>query len=234
MSCDSSFLLGHRERKRNQVRNLSVSDIEELDILEIMLFYCIPRKDVRDIAKFILQEFKTIHNFLSSEEILWRELILKKYTLNENTIFFFKILKSLIYRVTLQNVVHSPVLKNWTKVLEFLKVNISFSTTEKLVVLFLDSAHRLKNVYYQSLGCVNETPVSIKTILKKGIALDSTKIIISHNHPSGNIQPSEQDIQVTKKLEASCQVLDIKLIDHIIVSKNDHYSFAENGLINIL
>ena len=219
---------GHRKRKKQQMSNISISEMLDVDLLEVALFYCIPRRDVRPMSKKILRDFKTLGNFLQSEEHL-----LQNYDYcTDNMLFFFKIIKALLYKMTLHSCTKIPVLKTWNKVLDFLKNNISFGGTEKMIVLFLDHAYKLKYIYYQEIGCIDETPLFIRDILKKAISSNASNIVLSHNHPSGNPQPSDKDIEMTRRLSVSCATLNIKLLDHIIVSHNDHYSFAENEMIH--
>lgn len=102
---------------------------------------------------------------------------------------------------------------------------------EMFYVIYLNNAQSI--IHYESIssGGTTATVVDLKVILKNAIGFLTAKVIVAHNHPSGNLQPSSQDIHLTKKLKSALELVDIQLIDHIIVGGNHYYSFADNGMI---
>ena len=103
---------------------------------------------------------------------------------------------------------------------------------EEFIVLYLDQGHRVKGVYKLSKGGITSTVADVRLILSVGLKCLATGIILSHNHPSGNLNPSENDKLITKKLKEACQLLEISLLDHIIIAAHSgYYSYADMGLM---
>jgi DNA repair protein RadC len=110
----------------------------------------------------------------------------------------------------------------------FLKTNYGHYNHEVFAVIFLNNAFKLITHQIMSQGGLTSTMVDVRLILKKALALNATKLVVCHNHPSGNVQPSREDIAITQKIKEACKTVDIHLEDHIIVSADNHYSFANN------
>lgn len=102
---------------------------------------------------------------------------------------------------------------------------------EEFKVLLLNRNNEVLGIYPLSKGGVSGTFVDIKLVFSVALKCNASSIIVSHNHPSGNLKPSEADKNLTEKLRVAGNYLDIKLLDHIIVTKNDYYSFADNGIL---
>lgn len=102
---------------------------------------------------------------------------------------------------------------------------------EEFKVLLLNRSNKVLGIYCMSKGGVSGTVVDAKLIFSVALKCNASSIIISHNHPSGNLNPSDSDLRLTKKLKKAGEHLDISLLDHIIVSKDSYYSFLDNGLI---
>ncbi|MFT4023730.1 MAG: DNA repair protein RadC [Flavihumibacter sp.] len=102
---------------------------------------------------------------------------------------------------------------------------------EIFVVLFLNRANRIKHQEIISMGGINGTVADPRVIMKKAIEHEASSLVISHNHPSGNLSPSKADEELTRKIHEATRLLDIKLVDHIIVSSQGYFSFADQGLI---
>lgn len=107
----------------------------------------------------------------------------------------------------------------------------SLELQEHFIALYLNQANQILGYYNHSIGGINATIADRRLILATALASASVSIIVSHNHPSGNLQPSLPDIDLTKKLKEGAKTLDIVLLDHIIITKNGYYSFADEGLL---
>ena len=103
---------------------------------------------------------------------------------------------------------------------------------EQFIVLVLNGAHEVLNVFVATVGLVNKTLVHPREIFSDAIQRRGTAIAIAHNHPSGKLEPSEDDINVTKRILISGDILGIKVLDHIIFSSSSYYSFLEHGLMD--
>ena len=123
------------------------------------------------------------------------------------------------------------VIKTSNDIAEYLRAIQKDFAYEVFSVLFLNSANRIKHFEIISKGGITSTVVDPRIILKKALEVDAVSLILSHNHPSGNLRPSRADEILTSKIKEAASFLDIKVIDHIIVSEDGYFSFADNGMM---
>jgi DNA repair protein RadC len=124
-----------------------------------------------------------------------------------------------------------PVIKCSNDIAEYLKVVLKDFSYEVFAVLFLNRSNRINHFEIISRGGITGTVADPRVILKKALEEDATSLVLSHNHPSGSLKPSRADEELTKKIIAAASYFDIKIIDHIIVSEEGYYSFADEGII---
>ncbi|NSW45523.1 MAG: DNA repair protein RadC [Bacteroidales bacterium] len=134
-------------------------------------------------------------------------------------------------RRQLQTSLQLPSFSSSKEVYTFFKSIIGDSTQEESWYITLNNANKLKGYYSLSKGGKTGTVIDIKLILKQAIIDEASAIILAHNHPSGNLKPSDQDIQITDKLNKASEIMQIKLLDHLIITQIDYFSFADNGMI---
>ncbi|MFW2476831.1 MAG: JAB domain-containing protein, partial [Sediminibacterium sp.] len=130
-----------------------------------------------------------------------------------------------------QLIVKKEVVKSSKDVAEFLRAKIAHKGHEVFLVLYLNHGNRIISMDTISEGGITATVVDIRLLLKKAVLNDATSILLCHNHPSGNLQPSKADEQITGKIKDAAMFFDIKLLDHIIVSTDGYFSFADEGLL---
>lgn len=102
---------------------------------------------------------------------------------------------------------------------------------EEVKVILLNRSNKVLGIYSLAKGGITSCVVDVRIILSVALKTLATGIILVHNHPSGNLKPSQDDLKVTKKLKESCSLLDITLLDHLIITKDDYYSFADEGIL---
>ncbi|AOV88526.1 DNA repair protein RadC, partial [Wolbachia endosymbiont of Drosophila incompta] len=124
-----------------------------------------------------------------------------------------------------------PVIDNWEKLLDYLIISIGSLNKENFRVIYMNKKYRLIAEDLQNIGTVDQTPLYVREIIKRALLIGSTSIVISHNHPSGDTQPSNSDISLTRQLAEACQSIGIELIDHIIITFSSYFSFKENRLL---
>lgn len=124
-----------------------------------------------------------------------------------------------------------PLIRNSQEIATYLKQNLKDYNYEVFAVIFLNRANKIKHFEIISKGGITGTVADPRLILKKAIQEEATSIILSHNHPSGNLKPSQADEDITNKIKQAASYLDIKVLDHIIVSEDGYYSFADEGMI---
>ena len=225
---------GHRERIKEKFLKNGIDGFAEYEILELLLTYCIPRKDTKPIAKELLNKFKSLDNVFKAD--------LDKLSaidgLGKNTVTFLKLigdLPSIIYKDELKNkkLVDKETLKISNKdiLLKYLRNKIGYEEIEKFYVLYLSSSNEVIEFEENSVGTLDRSSVYPREIYKKIINLNAKSIILAHNHPSDNITPSKCDIELTNEIARGLKNFGALLIEHIIITKNSYFSFLEEGLI---
>ena len=207
---------GHRERIKEKFLKNGIDGFAEYEILELLLTYCIPRKDTKPIAKELLNKFKSLDNVFKAD--------LDKLSaidgLGKNTVAFLK----LIDKETLK-------ISNKDILLKYLRNKIGYEEIEKFYVLYLSSSNEVIEFEENSVGTLDRSSVYPREIYKKIINLNAKSVILAHNHPSDNITPSKCDIELTNEIAKGLKNFGALLIEHIIITKNSYFSFLEEGLI---
>ena len=225
---------GHRERIRKKFLNNGIDGFAEYEILELLLTYCIPRKDTKPIAKDLLNKFKTLDNVFKADF----DKLSVIDGLGNNSIAFLKLigdLPSIIYKDELKNkkLIDRETLKISNKdiLLNYLRNKIGYEEIEKFYVIYLSSSNEVIEFEENSVGTLDRSSVYPREIYKKIINLNAKSVILAHNHPSDNITPSKSDIELTNEIAKGLKNFGALLIEHIIITKNSYFSFLEEGLI---
>ena len=225
---------GHRERIKEKFLKNGIDGFAEYEILELLLTYCIPRKDTKPIAKELLNKFKSLDNIFKADF----DKLSAIDGLGKNSIVFLKLigdLPSIIYKDELKNkkLVNKETLKISNKdiLLNYLRNKIGYEEIEKFYVLYLSSSNEVIEFEENSVGTLDRSSVYPREIYKKIINLNAKSVILAHNHPSDNITPSKCDIELTNEIAKGLKNFGALLIEHIIVTKNSYFSFLEEGLI---
>ena len=225
---------GHRERIKEKFLKNGIDGFAEYEILELLLTYCIPRKDTKPIAKELLNKFKSLDNVFKADF----DNLSAVDGLGKNSIAFLKLigdLPSIIYKDELKNkkLVDKETLKISNKdiLLKYLRNKIGYEEIEKFYVLYLSSSNEVIEFEENSVGTLDRSSVYPREIYKKIINLNAKSVILAHNHPSDNITPSKCDIELTNEIAKGLKNFGALLIEHIIITKNSYFSFLEEGLI---
>ena len=225
---------GHRERIKEKFLKNGIDGFAEYEILELLLTYCIPRKDTKPIAKELLNKFKSLDNIFKADF----DKLFAIDGLGKNSIAFLKLigdLPSIIYKDELKNkkLVDKETLKISNKdiLLKYLRNKIGYEEIEKFYVIYLSSSNEVIEFEENSTGTLDRSSVYPREIYKRVINLNAKSIILAHNHPSDNITPSKCDIELTNEIAKGLKNFGALLIEHIIITKNSYFSFLEEGLI---
>ena len=212
---------GHRERLRTRFAEAGADALPDYELLELVLFRSIPRRDVKPIAKDLIRRFGSFAEVLGASPARMRDA----GGLGESAILDLKILEAAAQRLTRGAVAKRPVLSSWSAVLDYCRTAMAFSDTERFRILFLDKRNTLIADEVQGTGTVDHTPVYPREVVRRALELASTAVILVHNHPSGDPTPSQADIRMTREIVQIAQPLGIAVHDHIIVSRDGHASF---------
>ncbi len=226
---EKEFYVDHRKRTKERFLNGDPNSFLDYDILEMILFYIIPRIDVKPIAKKMIDKFKN----LSGITIAKREELSEFIGNPDSLLFFLRLNKEISTRNCIQELSKENILRNWSEVIKYLKIRIGSINYEEFHVLCLDTKYRLIEDIHISSGTIDEVYVYKRDFIKKVVQSNTKYVILSHNHPSGSIEPSESDLKITEELEKALHVIEISVIDHIIIGKNNKeiFSFKANQLL---
>ena len=224
-------IIGHRERLRKKYSESGYEALHDYEQLELILTYIIPRKDVKPIAKELLRRFDTIDEITKTSP----DKIEAVDGLGERSALFFKILgdtAGALFKETTKNK-DLTTISGTEDLIRFLRSDIGFSKIEEFKVIFLNSSNNLIEEESIFTGTIDKSPVYPREIVEKVIHHRAKSVILSHNHPSGSVIPSRADIEVTLKLKKVLDILEIRLLDHIIITRDSYYSFLEEGILKL-
>jgi DNA repair protein RadC len=218
---------GHRERLRERFREAGADALSDYELLELLLFRALPRRDVKPLAKLLLTTFGSFAETISASEARLSQV----KGLGDSGVTELKIVQAAASRLLRGAVKKRPVLSSWSSVLDYCRTAQAFADREQFRVLFLDKRNQLIADEVQQVGTVDHTPVYPREVVKRALELSATAIILVHNHPSGDPTPSRADIQMTQQIISVAQPLGISVHDHIIVGKEGHASLKGLKLI---
>jgi DNA repair protein RadC len=218
---------GHRKRLRARFRQAGAQGLAEYELLELVLFRALPRRDVKPIAKKLLEKFGSFAEVISAPPARLAEIS----GLGEEAITDLKIVQAAANEFLRSGLRQKPVLSSWSAVLDYCRTAMVYADKEELRVLFLDKRNQLIADERQQIGTVDHTPVYPREVVKRALELSASALILVHNHPSGDPSPSRADIEMTKQTQEAARALGISLHDHIIVGRQGHASFKALGLI---
>jgi DNA repair protein RadC len=217
---------GHRQRLRDRFREAGAGALSDYELLELLLFRALPRRDVKPLAKTLLATFGSFAEAISASEVRLAEVKGLDSGVTE-----LKIVQAAASRLLRGAVSRRPVLSSWSSVLDYCRTAQAFADREQFRVLFLDKRNQLIADELQQIGTVDHTPVYPREVVKRALELSASAIILVHNHPSGDPTPSRADIQMTQQIIAVAAPLGISVRDHIIVGKEGHASLKGLQLI---
>ncbi|MDH4414034.1 MAG: DNA repair protein RadC [Rhizobium sp.] len=219
--------LGHRERLRNRFREGGETALADYEILELLLFRLIPRRDTKPIAKALLARFQTLSGVLGAPSALLQEV----KGVGETAALDLKLIANVAQRMLKSELREKQVLSSWSSVIDYCHAAMAYETTEQFRILFLDKRNVLIADEIQGRGTVDHTPVYPREVVKRALELSATAIILVHNHPSGDPTPSRADIDMTRTIVETAKPLGITVHDHIIIGKDGHASLKGLRLI---
>ena len=223
----SPHYLGHRERLRERFLDAGPDAVTEYELLELVLFRAIPRRDVKPLAKALIAKFGSFGEVVSAPRLRLSEID----GLGEAAIAEIKIVQAAASRLARGAAKKRTVLSSWSAVLDYCRTTMAFADKEQFRVLFLDKRNQIIADEVQQTGTVDHTPVYPREVIKRALELSATALILVHNHPSGDPTPSRADIQMTQAIVEIAKPLGISVHDHIIVGKDGHTSFKGSKLI---
>lgn len=216
---------GHRARMRTRLLKAGPDALADHEMLEMVLFLALPRRDTKPVARLLLDRFGTFAAAISAAPAELQALD----GVGEAGAAAMKLVQGASLRLLRDAVRDKPVLTDWRLLTDYLVGVLAHERVEQARVLFLDAKNRLLADEIQVRGTVNQTMIYPREVVRRALELHATAIILVHNHPSGDPTASREDMAMTKTVQQAAAVLGIALHDHIIVAGNRWVSFRTEG-----
>jgi len=218
---------GHRQRLREKFVANGSAALADYELLELILFRSIPRRDVKPLAKSLISHFGSLAEVIAAPAGRLGEV----KGLGPTAAADIKLIHAAALSLTGSEMRRKTVLGSWSQVLDYCRAAMAFEEKEQFRLLFLDKKNQLIRDEVQQVGTVDHTPVYPREVVKRALELSSTAIILVHNHPSGDPTPSRADIDMTKTIIDIATPLGIQVHDHIIIARDGHASLKGLQLI---
>jgi DNA repair protein RadC len=218
---------GHRQRLRQRFSKGGADALPDYELLELVLFRALPRRDTKALAKRLIARFGSFAEVLAAPEPRLKEV----EDVGDAVVTELKLIRAAALRLMRSQIMQRPALSSWNEVLDYLRAAQSHEHREQFRVLFLDKRNHLIADEVQQQGTVDHTPVYVREVVKRALELSATAIILVHNHPSGDPAPSRVDIDMTKQIIAAAGSMGIAVHDHVIVGREGHASMKALRLI---
>ena len=218
---------GHRDRVRERFRKTGEQGFADYELLELLLFAPLPRRDTKPIAKAMIKRFGSFSAALAAP----RERLKEIPGLGENAIDNIKCIHACAIRFASGNLNERQPLESWSHVIDYLQAAMAHEDVEQFRILFLDRKNGLIADEVHQTGTIDHTPVYPREVVRRALELSSTALILVHNHPSGDPTPSRADITMTRQIIDIAKPMGIEIHDHIIVGRGTTVSFRGLQLI---
>jgi DNA repair protein RadC len=218
---------GHRKRLRDRFLKGGGDALADYELLEMVLFQAQARRDMKPLAKALLQRFGSFADVISADPVELGEID----GAGPSIIAALKTIQVSAQRLIRDEVMDKPILSSWQRLMDYCRATMAHNKIESFRVLYLNNRNELIADEEQQRGTVDHTPVYPRQVVKRGLELHATALIMVHNHPSGDPTPSKADISMTKEVRDIAEKLGISLHDHIIVSKSGNTSFKDLGIL---
>lgn len=218
---------GHRDRLRERFIGNGPESMADYELLELVLFRILPRRDTKPVAKDLIDRFGSFSEVLGAPSNLLSEID----GLGPMAVVDLKVMLAVAQRFARDKLRDRPVLASWDKLIAYCHSQMAFEEKEQFRILFLDKKNMLIADEVQQVGTVDHTPVYTREVIRRSLELSATAIILVHNHPSGDPSPSSADVRMTKNIIDVASPLGITIHDHVIIGKSGHVSLRARKLI---
>ncbi len=222
-----SYIRDHRKRLRERFLSGGADALPDYEMLELVLFRAIPRRDVKPLARDLLDRFGDFNGVLSADANQLTEVS----GVGESVTCELKIIEAAAHRLSRARVLQKHVISSWDALLDYCHTTMAHREIEQFRVFYLDRKNVLIADEAQAEGTVDHVPVYPREVVKRALQLNACALILVHNHPSGDPTPSDSDIAMTQQVKAAAEALGLTLHDHIIVGKSCELSFRSKGYL---
>ena len=222
-----SYISDHRARLRKRFVTSGANALPDYELLELLLFRAIPRRDVKPLAHDLLKRFGDFNRVVSAP----RARLLQVDGVGDAVVCELKVVEAAAHRLARSKVMDQPVISGWDALVDYCHTAMAHRETEQFRVLYLDRKNVLIADEEQAKGTVDHVPVYPREVAKRALELNASAMILVHNHPSGDPTPSDLDLDMTNQVARACEALGLTLHDHLIVGKSTEFSFRSEGYL---
>ncbi|MGB3378834.1 MAG: DNA repair protein RadC [Allopontixanthobacter sediminis] len=218
---------GHRGRLRERLLGGGAEALADYEVLEYLLFAAVKQGDTKPIAKALMKRFGSLAGVLNADA----KALQSVKGVGETSAAALKSVALAARRMARVGVQKNPVLGSWQALLDYLTIDMAHLTVERVRVLYLNTQNRLVLDEHVGDGSIDEAAIHPREIIRQALDIGASALILVHNHPSGNPEPSRADIQITNRIAEAGRLLGIVVHDHIIIGREGHTSLKAKGLI---
>jgi DNA repair protein RadC len=226
MEAEKDLHRGHRKRLRQRFLSDGMETMSDAELLELLLFYAVPRRDTAALARSLLEPFGSLPDLLAApmEQLTGQGL-------SESAAALIKLLDAVAQRQRIHCAGQGLLLNSTEKCAEFLLPFFSGARQEMVYVLALNGKCQYLDCRRMLSGSVNTVSISIRKVVEYALQVRASSLVLAHNHPSGVPVPSQTDVETTLALREALNAVDVLLVDHVIVAGDDFTSMAENSMM---
>ncbi len=226
-SSDAEGLTGHRDRLRERFMHAGAGALADYELLELVLFRAIPRQDVKPLAKRLIAAFGDFAHVIAASPRRLAEVD----GIGNAAIQELKIVEAAAVRLAQARVMNREAISSWDALIGYCRAAMAYRETEQFRILFLDRKNVIIADEAQQKGTVDHVPVYPREVVRRALELNASALILVHNHPSGDPEPSQTDITMTRRIVQAAEPLGITLHDHVVIGKASEASFRALGLL---
>ncbi|MBE0454767.1 RadC family protein [Roseovarius autotrophicus] len=222
-----SYIRDHRSRLRERFLGGGAAAMPDYELLELVLFRAIPRRDVKPLARALIDRFGDFSGVISAPP----ERLSEVAGIGPAVVTELKVVEAAAHRLAQARVIGRPVISSWHALIAYCRASMAHRGTEQFRVFYLDRKNVLIADEEQGRGTVDHVPVYPREVVKRALLLDASALILVHNHPSGDPTPSQADIAMTAEVQRAAVALGIMLHDHVVIGKSSEVSFRSEGYL---
>ena len=216
---------GHRQRLKQRFLEEGLDKFTDIQVLELLLFYCIPRKDTNPIAHALLSHFGSLSQVLEAPV----EELRKVEGVGESAALFLHLTTEVSRYYLVDRSTRATFLNTTEDCARYLMPFFFGRRNETVFLLCLDAKCKVLCCREIAEGSINYAGISVRKVVETALGVSATSVVLAHNHPSGVAVPSGEDIQTTRRIATALSAVEIHLADHIIVADNDCVSLVQSG-----
>jgi len=218
---------GHRQRLKEKFTTTAPGGLYDYEMMELLLAYAIPRRDVKPLAKALLNRFETLKGVMDAPE---GELV-EVPGIGSHAATLIRLVREMGTLYLREEAREKIQISCTAELINYCRSALGGLKDERFCVIYLNAQNRMIDMEVIEEGIVNQAVVYPRKVLENTLKRKASAIILLHNHPSGHVKPSDADIRLTQTIREAAKILDIQVHDHLIVGENRFFSFREEGML---